>query len=138
MVESEFIVARGFSPDGLRSSPVFSESKAGPLRDPSGINPLTTINPHSTGNSFSSDNPWPQVKPGSPSLFPQGDVSALRGFARRGAVVVDQLRDHRVGVSQLLIVDIGGERGLLRWLLGQHRAALVVQVHFNVGRQTDP
>jgi hypothetical protein len=50
-----FIVARGFIPDGLRSSPVFSESKVGPLRDPSGINPLTTMNPLSTGNPFSSD-----------------------------------------------------------------------------------
>jgi hypothetical protein len=37
-----FTVVRGFIPDGLRSRPGFSESKDGPLGDPSGINPLTT------------------------------------------------------------------------------------------------
>jgi hypothetical protein len=37
-----FTVVRGFIPDGLRSRSGFSESKEGPLRDPSGINPLTT------------------------------------------------------------------------------------------------
>jgi hypothetical protein len=39
----EVFVARGFIPDGLRSSPCFFWIRAGSLRNPSGINPLATI-----------------------------------------------------------------------------------------------
>jgi hypothetical protein len=40
-VEEAFVV-RGFIPDGLRSSPLPFWLAAGSLRNPSGMNPLTT------------------------------------------------------------------------------------------------